>query len=240
MILYSGNKSDKHEFGTGFYISRHNMDNVLDFEPINERICKIRIKLKYYNLTLISTHAPTEDKDEVVKEDFDNCLEKTCDAIPNYDMKIILGDFNAKVGKETYLHPACGGHSLHNETNDNGKRMVNFALGRDLAVTGTWFQHKDIYKITWRSSDNKICNQIDHILVDRRHCTNVCDVRSMRGAEIESDHFLVRAKIRLKIKKIEKTKKSEIKKWDINKLNKKEVKKECSKEVTANIQRAQL
>jgi hypothetical protein len=63
MILYSGNKSDKHDFGTGFYISRHNKDNLLDFEPINERICKI--KLKYYNLTLISTHAPTEDKDEV-------------------------------------------------------------------------------------------------------------------------------------------------------------------------------
>jgi hypothetical protein len=36
MILYSGNKSDKHEFGTGFYISRHNMDYLLDFEHINE------------------------------------------------------------------------------------------------------------------------------------------------------------------------------------------------------------
>jgi exonuclease III len=77
MILYSGNKSDKHKFGTGFYISRHNMDNLLDFEPINDRISKIRIKLKYYNLSLISTHAPTEDKDEVVKEDFYNCLAKT-------------------------------------------------------------------------------------------------------------------------------------------------------------------
>jgi hypothetical protein len=34
-------------------------------------------------------------------------------------MTIILGDFNAKVGKESYLYPACGRHSLHNETNDN-------------------------------------------------------------------------------------------------------------------------
>jgi len=45
----------------------------------------------------------------------------------------------------------------------------------------------------------------------------------MRGEEIESGHFLVRAKIRLKIKK-SKTKKSEIKKWDIGQLNKKEIK----------------
>jgi hypothetical protein len=50
MILYSGHKSDKHEYGTGFYISRHNMDNLLDFEPIHKRICKIRGKLKYYTI----------------------------------------------------------------------------------------------------------------------------------------------------------------------------------------------
>jgi len=46
----------------------------------------------------------------------------------------------------------------------------------------------------------------------------------MGGAEKESGHFLVTAKIRLKIKKSEKTKKSEIKKWDIGQLNKKEIK----------------
>ena len=62
--------------------------------------------------------------------------------------------------------------------------MVNFALGRELSVTGTRYQYKDIHKVTWRSRD-KICNQIDHILVERSHCTDVCDVRSMRGAEIE-------------------------------------------------------
>jgi endonuclease/exonuclease/phosphatase family metal-dependent hydrolase len=84
--------------------------------------------------------------------------------------------------------------------------MVNFALGRDSAVTGTEYQHKDIHKVTLRLLDNKICNQIDHILVNRRHFTNVCDVTSMRGAEIESHHFLVRTKIIMRIKRNEKTK----------------------------------
>jgi hypothetical protein len=59
MILYSVH--GKCEFGTGFYISRHT-DNLLDFAPVSERICKIKVKLTYYNLTLISTHAPTEQK----------------------------------------------------------------------------------------------------------------------------------------------------------------------------------
>jgi RNA binding exosome subunit len=48
---------------------------------------------------LILTHAPTEERDEVVKEEFYNSLEKVCDAASNEDMKTILGDFNAKVEK---------------------------------------------------------------------------------------------------------------------------------------------
>ena len=56
-------------------------------------------------------------------------------------------------------------------------------------MIGIWYQHKDINKVTWRSPDNKILNQIDHILVGRRQCTDICDVRIMIGAGIESDHF---------------------------------------------------
>jgi 3'-phosphoadenosine 5'-phosphosulfate sulfotransferase len=61
------------------------------------------------------------------------------------------------------------------------------------------------------SPDNRGCNQIDHILVDRRHWTNVCYVRNMRVSKILSGLFS-EAKIRLKIKRSEKNKKSEIKK----------------------------
>ena len=63
---------------------------------------------------------------------------------------------------------------------------------------------------------------------------------SVRSAEIQSAHVLRRAKIRLKFKISQKTKKSEKKKRDIGKLNKKEVKEEFIKEVTANVQNTQL
>jgi len=44
-----------------FFICRYSMNNLSDFEPVNERICKIWVTVKYYNLALISTHAPTEE-----------------------------------------------------------------------------------------------------------------------------------------------------------------------------------
>jgi hypothetical protein len=47
MISYSGHKSDENEFGKGFCISRPIMDNVLHFERIKERNCKIGVEHKY-------------------------------------------------------------------------------------------------------------------------------------------------------------------------------------------------
>jgi hypothetical protein len=63
-------------------------------------------------------------------------------------------------------------------------------------------------------------------------------VINTRRAEIESHHYLVRAKIRLNIKSSEKTKKSDIKKWDTGKLNT-DIKEEFIKQITANIQNTQ-
>lgn len=51
MILNREHKSDTHEFGRGFYFTRNIMDNLLDFKNVKDKICKIRVKLKYYTLT---------------------------------------------------------------------------------------------------------------------------------------------------------------------------------------------
>jgi hypothetical protein len=73
-------------------------------------------------------------------------LKKICDEVPNYNMKTILGDLSTEVGEDSYLYPARGGHSLHKETNHNGKHMVNFALGRDIAVTGSQYHTRTFTK----------------------------------------------------------------------------------------------
>jgi len=83
MILYGAHKSDKYEFGWGFCNSKYIMDELLDFELTSERIYKLRVKLKYYNLILISTNVLTEESDEVAKEEFYRSLENVCDAIYN-------------------------------------------------------------------------------------------------------------------------------------------------------------
>jgi hypothetical protein len=81
-----------------------------------------------------------------------------------YNIEILLGDFNAKVGREDTFKPRIGNESLHEISNGNGVRVVNNATYKYLTVTKTMFPHRNINKFTWRSPDGETHNQIDHIL----------------------------------------------------------------------------
>jgi hypothetical protein len=110
-----------------------------------------------------------------VKDSLYEELEHVFDKFPKYHMKILLGDFNAEVGRENIFKPTIGNESLHKISNDNEVRLVNFATSKILRVKSTMFPHRNIYKYSWTSPDGKTHNQIDHILVDRRRHPNVLD-----------------------------------------------------------------
>jgi len=101
---------------------------------------------------------------------------------------------NAKVGRENIFKSTIGQESLHQDRNDIGFRLVNFATSQNLVVKSTMFPHRNIHKYTWTSPDGKTHNQIDHVLIDRRWQSSVLDVRSFRGAECDTDHCVVIAK----------------------------------------------
>jgi len=64
-------------------------------------------------------------------------------------MKILLRDFNAKLGREDICKPTIGNESLHQDDNDNGVRIVNFAVSKNLVVKSTMLPHRSIHKFTW-------------------------------------------------------------------------------------------
>jgi len=109
----------------------------------------LRLKAKWFSCTLINVHAPTNEKMKEIKEEFYSLLDQNVNQIARSDIKIILVDFNAKVGKESIYKPIIGNESLHNETNNNGIKMIQFVVSHGLNVRSTMFPHKDIHKETW-------------------------------------------------------------------------------------------
>ena len=57
-------------------------------------------------------------------------LEQVFDHFPRCHMKILLGDFNAKVGRENIFKPTIGNESLHQDSNDNGVRIGNISKSK--------------------------------------------------------------------------------------------------------------
>ena len=149
--------------------------------------------LQLYNY---KCHAPTEVSTEEEKESFCDLLQKTYEESPSYDVKIIIGDMNAQVGKEEVCCPTIGKHSLHERTNDNGHRLIQFANLNNVVISSTMFQHKNIHKSTWTASDRSFESQIGHMVIDARHMLYLLDVRSYRGGNVDSDHYLVIARMR--------------------------------------------
>jgi hypothetical protein len=67
---------------------------------------------------------------------------------------------------------------------------------KNLVVKSTMFPHQNTHKYTRTSPDGKTHNQIDHELIHRRPPASILDVRSFRGADCDTDHYLVLAKVR--------------------------------------------
>jgi hypothetical protein len=73
----------------------------------------ITLKGHWCDIIVLNVHAPTEDKDDDIKDSFYKELEQLFDQFCRYHMKILLGNFNAKVGRGDIFKPIISNESLH-------------------------------------------------------------------------------------------------------------------------------
>jgi hypothetical protein len=162
IIFYSCDKKE-HKLGTGFVIHKKVKHLIMNFQLKSPHMCWLRIRGKFFNYSIINAPAPMEDKSDIEKDAFYEGLRNLYDDCPKHDVKLIIGDLNAQIGKEAIYYPTTVNEAIHQESNENGKRLIHFAASRNMVIGTTLFQHKNIHKVTWRPPD---FSQIGHLLID--------------------------------------------------------------------------
>ena len=166
---------------------------------------------------------------------FNNKLSDVCDKTPINDALILLWDFNAKIRKEYSNKRVAGRHTLHDITSENGEKLVQLAIAHNLEISSTKLQHRRIHRGTWKAPGQEISNQIDHILINKRRASMITDVHTLRGPSCDSDHYLVRTKLRLRIRKVQESTYRRSRKWDVTKLQNLSIKNKYEKNIAQKL-----
>ena len=151
-------------------------------------------------ITVIQICVPNSNGEEAevewFYEDLQNLLEhqKRC--------PLVIGDWNAKVGSQE-ISGVTGkfGPGVQNEA---GQRLIEFCQENALVIANTLFQQHKRRFCTWTSPDGQYQNQIDYICCSQRWRSSIQLAKTRLGADCGSDHELLIAIFRLKLKNVRK------------------------------------
>jgi exonuclease III len=177
------------------------------WEPVNERILMVRLQCTPINVTLLAIYSPVNPNGQqmaiTASDNFYTDLQRTINKAPSNDLLLIMGDFNARVGKQQHHTSGnvVGPHAI-DHINENGQRLVDFCAANNLIISNTFFQHKAVHQRTWMHPGNKKWHMLDYTLVNRKFRSSVEDVRvhRMAAGAIGTDHHLLRTKLKFHLK----------------------------------------
>ena len=99
-------------------------------------------------LKIISVYAPTMTIPDENKEAFYNKVASVLRGIPRTDKLLLIGDFNARIGRDNDKWPLVMGKHGIGKCNSNGELLLALCSEFELIVTNTMLKQKDERKTT--------------------------------------------------------------------------------------------
>ena len=150
-----------------------------------------------------SLWCPTTNAEEIEIDQFYEDLQDLPELGSKKDVFFLIGVWNAKVGSRE-MPGVTGKFGLGVQT-EAGQRIAELCQENTLVIANTLFQQHKRWLYIWTSPDGQYQNQIDHILCSPKWRSSIQSAKTRPGADWGSDHELLIAKFRLKLKKVGKT-----------------------------------
>ena len=190
-IFYSGvdaAMSAQAGVGLGLLVSPNIAECVVDWVPLEGRVCLLKLSLQERSLCILQVYAPNiASQYEAFLEEVEVALGKATSS----ESLVLLGDFNAHVGIDNATWKGVIGQHGDPDINKNGRCLLQFCATNGLCIMNTFFQHKRIHKYTRYRDSLGQRSLIDFCIVSANLFSTVSDVRVKRGAELSTDHHLV-------------------------------------------------
>ena len=155
------------------------------------------------HITVTEVYAPTTDAEEAKVDQLYEDLQDLLELTPKKDVLFITEDWNGKVGCQEI--PGVTGKFGLGIQNEAGQRVTEFCQENALVIANTLFQQDKIRLYTWISPDGQYQNEIDYILFSQWWRSSIQSTKTRPEADCGSDHELLIAKFRIKLKKVGKT-----------------------------------
>ena len=184
--------------GVALRVNKRVQNAVLGCNLKNNRMNTVHFQGKPFNIIVIQVYAPISNPEEAEVQWFYEYLQDLLELAPQKDVLFISGNWNAKVGSQEI--PGVTGKFGLGVQNEAGKKLT--VLPRECTGHSKYplpTTQRQLY--TWTSLDGQYRNQIDYILCSKRW-SSIQSAETRLGADCGSDHELLIAKLRLKLKKV--------------------------------------
>ena len=196
-IYYCGQESLTRN-GVAVIANKRVQNAVLGCNLKNDRIISVHFQGKPFNIMVIQVYAPNSNAEEAEFERFYEDLQDLWELTAKKDAL-----WNAQVGSQE-THGVTGKFGL-GVRNEAGQRLIEFCQENTLVIANTLSEKHKRRLYTWTSPDGQHWHQIDCILCSQRWRSTIQSAKTRLGADCGSDHKLLIAKFRLKLKKVGET-----------------------------------
>ncbi|XP_071493217.1 uncharacterized protein [Diadema antillarum] len=205
-LIYSGSERDTRH-GVGLFFHPDFAVHIEKVHYISNRIIASILNINNHRVSFIQAYAPQQGRPQEEKDEFYEQLQDTLDNIPIDSEIIVMGDLNGHVGSRP-VEGVIGNFGVGTR-NEDGEMLIDFCVRNNLSVMNTYFKHQESHQYTWYRYNSRIGQydlktQIDFILSTRKSV--IKDVKTIPAVSLDSDHRLVKGKMKIHLPEKEKSK----------------------------------